>query len=80
MYHFFIIHSPSLNQYKIGHAGASIDLQVKRLHSDIHQGLKQEDNWKVVHKERFSSKIEMMTRYREVRRWNQIKVKRLANA
>jgi len=69
MCHFYILYSPSLDRYYIGH---TCDLLTKRLrrHNSNHKGFTGKANdWEITYTESFPSKEFANAREREVKKW-----------
>ena len=74
MWTFYILYSPTLNKYYIGHTGDRLEERVRK-HNSHHKGFTGgHGDWKVVYKESFTTKEEAYRREREVKSWKSRKL------
>ena len=67
-YYFYIIYSPALDKYYIGHTADLKDRISK--HNSNHKGFTGKANdWKLVHSESYDTKTEAYARERQVKKW-----------
>ena len=69
MFHFYILYSPTVDKYYIGHTGDDLAERLRR-HNTNHGGFTGGcGDWEVVYKEGYESKSEAYAREREVKGW-----------
>ena len=69
IFHFYIIYSPSLDQFYLGHTGVNLAERLRR-HNSNHKGFTgKAKDWVVVHTEIFLTKSEAYARERQVKGW-----------
>jgi len=72
-YHFYILHSTTLNRYYIGHTSQLAERL--RKHNSHHKGFTgKADDWLVVYDEIYETKVEAYAREREVKAWKNSKL------
>ncbi len=74
----YILYSPSLDKYYIGHTCEGIEERLRK-HNSNHKGFTGgKADWDVVHQELFESKEEAYNRERQIKKWkSRVKVKAL---
>ena len=66
---FYILYSPSLNKYYIGHTGESLEGRLRK-HNSNHKGFTGKVNdWEIVYKEQYETKEAAYARERQVKGW-----------
>ena len=66
---FYILYSPALNKFYLGHTGTSLHERLKK-HNSNHKGFTGGlGDWTVVYKETYATKAEAYAREREVKKW-----------
>ncbi len=69
MFHCYILYSPSLNKFYIGHTGDSLTNRLRK-HNSNHKGFTgQKADWSIVHKEMFDNKDQALAREKEIKAW-----------
>ena len=69
MWIFYILYSPILDKYYIGHTGDNLEERLRR-HNTDHKGFTGGiGDWKVVYIEWFHTKVDAYRREREVKNW-----------
>ncbi|MGN6435998.1 MAG: GIY-YIG nuclease family protein [Agriterribacter sp.] len=78
MWMFYILYSPSLDKYYVGHTGDQMEQRLRR-HNSNHKGFTGSANdWRVAHIEEFQDKKNAFKREREVKSWkSRERIKRL---
>jgi putative endonuclease len=80
MYYFYILYSPTLDGYYIGHT-SNIEERIRK-HNTKHKGFTGKANdWRLVYKEQYKNKSHAYKRERIVKAWkNRNKIEALINS
>jgi putative endonuclease len=79
MYYFYILYSPTLDRYYIGHT-SNIEERISK-HNTNHKGFTGKANdWRLIYKEQYKSKSDAYKRERIVKAWkNRNRIEALIN-
>ncbi len=69
MFHFYILYSPSLDKYYIGHTGTSVEERLRRHLSDHDGFTAKAKDWVLVHTESHEDKSAAHKRELQVKAW-----------
>jgi putative endonuclease len=68
-FHLYILYSPTLNKYYIGHTGDTLEERLRK-HNSNHKGFTgKATDWKIVYTEEFKTKSAAYAREREIKAW-----------
>ncbi|MGN6402038.1 MAG: GIY-YIG nuclease family protein [Flavisolibacter sp.] len=80
-FHVYILFSPTINKYYIGHTGDELQERLRK-HNSNHKGFTgRAGDWRIVHTENLETKKAAYKREREIKSWkNKTKIEKLIAA